>query len=288
VFGLLNINKPAGITSRDVVNKVQRLIRPIKVGHAGTLDPLATGVLVLGVGPATRLTQYVQQMKKSYRGTFLLGQTSETEDTEGDVHDVDAPAPSRAMLDEQLPKFAGEIQQRPPIYSALKVAGRRAYDLARAGEAVELATRPVMIYSLKIVEYVYPRLVLHVECGSGTYIRSLGRDIAEAAGTAAVMSELVRTAIGPFAIESALPSDEISLETIPQRLCQPSLAVGGLPLTRLNAEQLEEVRHGRLVDCEHATTVREVAALDSTGKLIAILVPRRGRWGPLRNFAGSA
>ncbi|MEM7315820.1 MAG: tRNA pseudouridine(55) synthase TruB [Planctomycetota bacterium] len=288
MFGLLNINKPSGITSRDVVNKVQRLIRPVKVGHAGTLDPLATGVLVLGLGPATRLTQYVQKMKKSYRGTFLLGRTSDTEDIEGQVTELDAAIPTREQLNAVLPRFLGEIQQKPPAYSALKVAGRRAYDLARAGETVELAARPVTIYDLAIVEYEYPRLVLDIVCGSGTYVRSLGRDVAIAVETGAVMSGLVRTAIGPFSIETAMPADDIALESITERLAPAKLAVADVPATRLNDSQLTEIRHGRLVDCEHDRETPEVAALDSDGNLVAILVPRRGRWGPARNFAGSA
>ena len=288
MFGLLNINKPSGITSRDVVNRVQRLIRPVKVGHAGTLDPLATGVLVLGLGPATRLTQYVQKMKKSYRGTFLLGKTSDTEDIEGQVEALDAAIPTRDQLNAVLPQFLGEIQQKPPAYSALKVAGRRAYDLARAGETVELAARPVMIYDLAIVEYEYPRLVLDIVCGSGTYVRSLGRDLAVAVETGAVMSGLVRTAIGPFSVDTALPADDVSLETIREQLAPARLAVADLPATKLDEAQLTEIRHGRLIDCEHTRDVPEVAALDGDGNLVAILVPRRGRWGPARNFAGSA
>src|SRR5437868_5550844 len=139
MFALLNVNKPAGITSRDVVNRLQRLVRPAKVGHAGTLDPLATGVLVVCLGQATRLIEYVQQMPKTYHGTFLLGRESDTEDIEGDVKELpNAPRPSRAEIDAALPQFVGRIEQRPPAYSALKVGGERAYDKARRGEAVVL------------------------------------------------------------------------------------------------------------------------------------------------------
>src|SRR4051794_5854504 len=159
MFGLLNIDKPAGLTSRDVVNVVQRLVRPHKVGHAGTLDPLATGVLIVALGPATRLVEYVQRMAKTYQATFLLGRTSDTEDVEGTVMELDrAPIPNAHEIDAALPAFVGTIQQTPPAYSALKVAGRRAYQMARRGEAVELAARPVEIHGIEVIRYDYPEL----------------------------------------------------------------------------------------------------------------------------------
>src|SRR5206468_2581373 len=145
------------LTSRDVVNRVQRLVRPHKVGHAGTLDPQATGVLVLALGPATRLVEYVQQMPKTYQATFLLGRTSDTEDIAGTVVELPAPVvPTRAEIETAIPRFLGTIEQRPPAYSALKVAGRRAYELARRGDAVELAPRSIEVHSLEIVRYDYP------------------------------------------------------------------------------------------------------------------------------------
>ena len=136
LFGLLNVNKPAGVTSRDVVNRVQRLVRPERVGHAGTLDPLATGVLVVCLGPATRLVEYLQRLRKRYRAAFLLGRTSDTEDIEGQVVELAAPPrPTPAQIAAVLPRFLGQIEQVPPAFSALKLAGRRAYELARAGAA---------------------------------------------------------------------------------------------------------------------------------------------------------
>src|SRR5690606_32379886 len=147
MFGVLNINKPPEWTSRDVVNRVQRLVRPAKAGHAGTLDPLATGVLVVAIGSATRLISYVQRLPKHYRGTFLLGRTSPSDDTELEATLLaDAPIPTREEIEKQLGAFVGEIQQRPPIYSAIKVQGRKAYDRARGGEAMELAARPVTVH----------------------------------------------------------------------------------------------------------------------------------------------
>src|SRR5262245_44228837 len=171
-FGLLNLNKPAGWTSRRVVDCIQKLVRPAKAGHAGTLDPLATGVLIVCVGQATRLIDYVHRMRKRYTGTFLLGRESQTEDVEGDVVElVNPPVPTRPEIERAAREFLGTIQQRPPAYSALKVAGQRAYDLARAGKEVQLDARPVEIFRIEVQRYDYPALVLEIECGSGTYVR---------------------------------------------------------------------------------------------------------------------
>src|SRR5262245_51397499 len=167
------------MTSRDVVNRVQRLVRPAKAGHAGTLDPLAEGVLVVCIGPATRLIEYVQQMPKEYRATFLLGQRSASDDLESDVEVIaDARALAREEIEAALPRFMGRVEQRPPAFSAVKVEGRRAYQLARLGNAVDLALRNVEMYQLDVERYEYPELVLSMRCSSGTYVRSVGRDLA--------------------------------------------------------------------------------------------------------------
>jgi tRNA pseudouridine55 synthase len=268
-----------------VVNVVQRHVRPIKVGHAGTLDPLATGVLVIALGPATRLIAYVQQARKCYRGEFLLGRESETEDMEGTVVELpDPPRPTREDIVAVLPRFRGRFEQRPPAYSALKVGGRRAYDLARAGQSVELAARPVEVYALELVEYAYPRMVLDVVCGAGTYIRSLGRDIATAAGTAAVMSALTRTAVGAFALEDACELDSLSPESICDRLRSPLDALAHLPQITLSAADLDRIARGMSISLGAAGAAAEAAALDQQGRLRAILVRRPDGFGPSRNF----
>ena len=205
MFGIFNINKPAGWTSRDVVNRVQRLVRPAKAGHAGTLDPLATGVLVVCVGPATKLISYVQQQLKEYEATFILGQSSPSDDVETEICELEQPPiPTREAIEAKLPDFVGTIQQRPPLYSAIKVEGQRAYKLARGGSDMELPARPVEIYELSVTAYEYPELCLKIRCGSGTYVRSIGRDLADSLGTAAVMSALTRTAIGKFQVQEGL------------------------------------------------------------------------------------
>jgi tRNA pseudouridine55 synthase len=287
MFGILNINKPAGWTSRDAVNRVQKLVRPAKVGHAGTLDPLATGVLVVCLGPATRLIDYVQQLDKEYLAAFLLGRTSPSDDTETEVVELrDPKIPTRQEIEAALPKFLGRIDQVPPAYSAVKIAGQRAYTLARQGHEVAITARPVTIYEIEIIDYRYPRLQLRIRCGSGTYVRSLGRDLAAGLGTAAVMSELVRTRIGSFAAADSMTLSEITLEQIRANLLPPTTAIGHLPQMVLSSESIEELRFGRPVagDC-HA----DCAGIDERGNLIAILTPKQpGRLKPHINFARPA
>ncbi len=297
-FGLLNINKPAGVTSRDVVNRVDRLVRPARAGHAGTLDPLATGVLVVCIGPATRLVEYVQRMPKRYLAKFLLGRTSETEDVEGEITLLeDPPRPTRDQIERAAEKFLGVTEQRPPKFSALKVEGRRAYQLARAGQPVELAARKIRVDRVDIVDYEYPELTLDIECGSGTYIRSLGRDLAESFGTAAVMAELTRTAIGRFSIDQACDLDELSADTLPGHVLPAGLAVDMLPRVELDHAQLHCIGLGQTIDAERvnlagsvdlacaAGEIVEFAAFDNSGRLRAILVPRSGGGlRPRRNF----
>lgn len=285
--GLLNLKKPAGTTSRGVVDLVQGLARRVKCGHAGTLDPLATGVLVVCVGAATRLIEFVQKMPKGYTGTFLLGRQSTTEDIQGDVTDLEnPPIPSRDQIASAAKALTGRIQQRPPAYSALKVGGRRAHDLARKGQQVELKPRSVVVHRLEVAAYDYPELKLEIECGSGTYVRSLGRDLAESLGTAAVMSALVRTAVGSFRIEDAVGPNELTRENWTDYLLPPLRAVDFLPRVELTAEEMAKVRLGQAIPKQAPTgDPEEVAALDTSGRLAAILVPRGpGLLGPGRNL----
>jgi len=276
--GVLNLNKPPGVTSRRVVDRVQRLARPAKAGHAGTLDPLASGVLVVCVGAATRLIEYVQRMPKRYTATFLLGRESPTDDTEGEVAELpDLPVPDEQQLRAAAEGFVGRIEQRPPAYSAIKVRGRRAYDLARRGQHVELKARPVTVYRIDVVNYTYPRLSLDILCGSGTYIRSLGRDLAESLGTKAVMSALERTAIGEFRIDEAVDPGQLTPENWLEHLLPPLAAVGGLTQVGLSEEQVAAVRHGRTIALPAELDEQaELAAVDAGGRLVAILT-RRGR-----------
>ncbi len=288
MHGILNINKPAGKTSRDVVNIIQRLVRPAKTGHAGTLDPLATGVLVCPVGHGTKLIEYVQRMPKKYEACFLLGRQSDTEDIEGNVRLLDdPPQPTLLQVQEVLPKYVGKIQQVPPVFSALKVSGKRAYDLARQGKEVELASREIEVYRIEILAFDYPELRLRIECGSGTYVRSLGRDIARDLGTEAIMSELVRTAIGCFSIEGAIhPDDQLSRGKLTAELQPTSLAAAQLPQVTVDQGQIVRLAQGKLIDVNPPSAGDEVAALTDSGQLVAVLVPgKEGGWRTTRNFA---
>jgi len=286
MFGLLNLNKPQGATSRDVVNCVQRIAGRAKVGHAGTLDPLATGVLIVGVGAATRLVEYVQRMPKRYRGTFLLGCCSDTEDIEGEVRALpQQPRPAQQQLQEALPRFVGKIEQMPPAFSALKVRGRRAYKLARAGQQVELQPRKVVVHQLRLLDYTYPEFTLEIACGSGTYVRSLGRDIARALGTEAVMSALVRTAIGSFRLEDAVEVQSLSSDNLAANLLSPLLGLTDLPQITINDLERQRLTQGQAIDNRWKLRDKEIVAIDPSGWLCSIVQPsEKEQLRPIRNF----
>jgi tRNA pseudouridine55 synthase len=248
LHGLLVLDKPNGITSRDAVDRALRWFpRGTKIGHTGTLDPLATGVLVLCIGSATRLTEYVQQMAKIYRAGVLLGARSDTDDADGTVTPVvGARAPDPATLSDALQGFVGEVEQVPPTYSAAKVSGARAYDLARRGAEVELRGRKVQIYGIDVLAYEYPRLEIEVRCGKGTYIRSLARDLGERQGCGGLIATLRRTRVGPFAVEDALSLDA-DATAARARLLPVAAAVAELPRLNVPAPDATRLRQGQRV-----------------------------------------
>lgn len=272
-FGIFVATKPVGWTSRKVVDRVQRLVKPAKCGHAGTLDPLAEGVLVLCLGAATRLIEHVQAQPKSYTATFLLGRTSPSDDIELEpVELVDPPIPSRAELEAAAAKWTGEILQRPPAYSALKVQGQRAYDLARSGKDVELASRPVRVTRFEITRYEYPEVVAEIDCSSGTYVRSLGRDLAVEVGTQAVMSALVRTAIGVYRLADAVDPGLLTVDMLRSRLLPPQTALVGWPQHALSSEEQTALILGRTIEIASSDSIAgdDLVAI-SEGKLAALL-----------------
>lgn len=198
---IILVDKPTGMTSFGVVARLRRLLsedlgRKAKVGHAGTLDPFASGLLIIMTGDKCRQAQSFLKLDKSYLATLTLGWTTSTQDPEGQMTLVGRDQPSRRQIEAVLDSFLGETQQVPPNFSALKVGGRRAYDLARAGKEFELPARPITISQIKVLEYEYPRLTIDVAVSSGTYIRSLARDIGDKLGTGAYCSALRRTRIG--------------------------------------------------------------------------------------------
>jgi tRNA pseudouridine55 synthase len=286
LFGLLNLHKPAGITSRRLVDMIQRLDRSVKVGHSGTLDPLATGVVVVGVGHATRLVEYVQEMPKHYEALFLLGRSSTTEDVEGAITLLpDEEPPSREALEDAARSLSGEIEQRPPAFSALKVGGRRAYDLARSGETPDLRARMVRVDELTITRYEYPELCVSVKCSGGTYIRSLGRDLADLVGSHGVMAALVRTAVGEFKLADALDPESLTRYNLAEHLLDPRLAVRGvMEEITLSIEDQRRVGHGLAISLP-AFHANRAAALDGSERLVAILERRPdGGFKAAKNF----
>ncbi|NMC20528.1 MAG: tRNA pseudouridine(55) synthase TruB [Thermogutta sp.] len=287
--GILCLNKPPGITSRDAVNIVQRLARPLKVGHAGTLDPAAQGVLVVCVGRATRLIPFIHELPKSYLATFLLGRSSPTDDMEAEVTPFEGGnIPALDAVRAALPRFLGRIEQRPPDYSAVKIAGRRAYDLARRGKTVELRPRTVEIYRIELIRYEYPELELRVECGSGTYIRALGRDLAIALGTRAVMAALLRTAIGEFRVENAVAPRALDRENWQAFLRPAREAVRHLPSLRPPEDDLRRLRNGGMIPVDLTLPVgTRIAVLDKQNELVGICeTVERNIAKPLINIMG--
>jgi tRNA pseudouridine55 synthase len=265
--GVLLRAKPAGVTSHDVVAEVRRsLPRGTKVGHAGTLDPFATGLLLVLVGPATRAQRFLMALPKTYRAVARLGWTSDTGDRDGElVHTGRVP--------EQLAIPTGEQLQTPPAYSAVKVRGRRAYELARAGELPELTARPVTIHRAELLSHDDERAQFEIECSSGTYVRSLVADLGDA-----YCEELERTAIGPFRLEDADP----------ERLVPLGDALAFLPERLLSADEARAVSHGRAVAAAaHSDEQRsaEHVRLTFDGELVAIAEPRAAELKPVVVFA---
>ena len=220
IEGLLLIDKPAGISSFGVVAKVRGIVRAktgikkIKVGHTGTLDPAATGLLILAVGSYTKKVPLLMKQDKTYFVTMKLGQTSSTGDKEGEISAGNAYVPTQQEVHDVITFFTGSMMQTPPVFSALKLNGRRAYDLARQGKEFTMQPRPVMVHSSELNSYTYPFVTFTTHVGSGTYIRSLVEDIGNKLGTGAYMSDLQRTKIGSYMLEEAVPLGELNTETI--------------------------------------------------------------------------
>ncbi len=209
VSGLLLVDKPRGVTSHGVVTKIRKLLKGIKVGHTGTLDPLATGLLIVLIGKATRFSEYFLKLDKCYSVTAELGLVSDTYDVDGNLSRVNCEPIKRSDLLKVLPKFHGEIEQVPPPFSAVRIKGKRAYQLAREGKPVQLSPRRVRIHSVRLSDFNYPEFKLEVCCSSGTYIRSLIHDIGKSLNCGAVVTELRRTFIGNIPVKDAVPVKKI-------------------------------------------------------------------------------
>ena len=269
--GVIPVDKPSGVSSRGVVDAVARSLGMKAVGHAGTLDPLARGVVIVCVGHATKLVDYLHALPKRYAATFLLGRSSPSDDLETPVTEEQAPVrPTATAIETAAAGFRGDILQRPCDYSAVHVGGQRAYRIARKGRPLVLEPKPVRIDRLEIMSHEWPRLDVEIDCSSGTFVRAIGRDLAEAVGTRAVMESLVRTAVGPFAVASSVPLDAISPESARASLLPAAVAVAHLPRHVLAGDALADAVRGALMQLPEPAG-DAVAAFDEAGDLVGIL-----------------
>lgn len=275
--GVVNLNKPAGPTSHDVIAAVRRGTGVKRVGHAGTLDPLASGVLLVLVGQATRLSEYLMAHDKRYRATVRFGATTDTLDAGGPPIPGRPVTFDRAALESALTRFEGNRLQTPPAYSAIKVGGRKAYDLARAGQAVALPPRPVTIHSLALVAWEAPDLVLDVHCTAGTYIRALARDLGEALGTGAYLLRLTRTASGSFRLEDSADLADFKLAMAEGRweshLLSPAQALSDVPAVLLDETQTRRLTRGQTIPRTAGSPPGLARGLNAFGQLVAVLRP---------------
>ncbi len=294
--GILVLAKPPGPTSHDMVSLVRRISATRRVGHGGTLDPFASGVLPLFLGSATRVVEYHLGDAKAYRATVCFGASSTTDDLEGELTPVPGPAPDRSAVERALATFRGSIEQTPPAYSAVKVAGRRAYAVARAGGTVELRPRTVTIARIEIVDWDgtdpdRPIATVEVECSAGTYVRAIARDLGAALGSAAYLGALVRTASGPFRLEDAISLDVLrraaggdtageSTDPEPDRselaalLLPLDAGLDALPALTLDPTDVPRVARGQAVRGTKGESGEvPVRLFDPGGRLVAI-----GRW----------
>ncbi|NLW59645.1 MAG: tRNA pseudouridine(55) synthase TruB [Firmicutes bacterium] len=303
--GFLVINKPAGSTSHQVVAQARRILGERRIGHTGTLDPMATGVLVLAVGKATRLIAFLDEEKKLYRARLVLGLSTDTQDLTGQVISTQPETEiSREKLVAALNLFTGAQEQTPPMYSAVKVNGEPLYKLARAGKEINRAKRKITIYRLEAAEPLQPVYgfkegpVLLIECSRGTYVRTLCHDLGAHLGVGGCMGDLVRLASGPFHLADALSLEElaqvVNAGKLNEHLIPPAAALSHLPLVRLDEANAERIRHGgrlftqdlRVMPSPEACRDQGlVRAVDATGSLLAVLKYQKaspGFWQPVR------
>ncbi len=299
--GILVVSKPAGPTSHDVVGLVRRLAATKRVGHGGTLDPFASGVLPIFLGHATRVVEYHLGDRKGYRATVCLGASSTTDDLEGELTPAAGRAPDRAALEAALPGVTGTISQRPPAFSAIKVAGRRAYALARAGETVLLPTREVTIHSIDLVSWDdtdpdRPIAIIDVACSAGTYIRALARDLGESLGSAAYLGSLTRTASGPFTLDGAANLEDIrslaadgpaGLSAILRPL---DTGLDAFPIVALTSAEVAAVARGQFVrpGAGLPDQAEHYRLTDPDGRIVAIASAAAGRLAPDKVFVSPA
>lgn len=279
--GLVIVDKPAGVTSHDVVSRVRRLAGTRKVGHAGTLDPMATGVLVLGVERATRLLGHLMLTEKAYDATVRLGQTSTTDDAEGELSEPVEVAVDETTIRAAFAAQVGDIMQRPTAVSAIKIDGQRAYARVRAGEDVEIPARPVTIHELTVHAVRGLDVDITVRCSSGTYIRAIARDVGEALGVGGHLTALRRTAVGPYGLTFARTLEELADDFAVLPISDAARAA--FPTRELDDAQAADVRVGRRIDLE-IDSLTAVFAPD--GEFLAVYEPAGTSAKPVAVFVG--
>ena len=290
VSGVLVVDKPIGLTSHDVVQIIRRGTGIRRAGHTGTLDPRASGVLVVLIGPAVRLSEYVSASDKRYQATIQLGRSTDTYDSEGTVTKATPVEDiSEDQFDEILQSYVGEIEQVPPPYSAVKVKGKKAYEMARKGKPVDLEPRIINVFNLEILEWAPPEVVIDVYCSSGTYVRSLANDLGDSLGTGAHLIGLRRTKSGQFTLRDAVPlrtlKESFDAGDWYQFLIPAAEALGDWPMIELNPDEVELVRHGHRIPAEE--DVQDwVRGLSQQGDLVALLEndPETNEWQPRKVF----
>lgn len=282
--GLVVVDKPGGITSHGVVARVRRLAGTRKVGHAGTLDPMATGVLVLGLGRATRLLGHLMLTEKVYEATILLGRSTTTDDAEGELlEERDVADLEESRVRTELAQFVGEIDQVPTAVSAIKVDGRRAYDRVRAGEQVDLPARRVTVHELEVVEMRLPEVRIRLRCSSGTYVRAVARDLGAALGVGGHLTALRRTAVGPFDLEVASTLEQLEQELALVPLARAARA--SFPGVDLSDEEAGDVRVGRRL-ARSLPGPAEHALFAPDGEFLALYAPSPEGARPVAVFVG--
>ncbi len=284
-IGILNIDKPGGMTSHDVVNRVRRIVGIRRVGHAGTLDPLATGVLLVGVGQATRLIEYLVGQPKTYVTTIHLGQTTDTYDADGEVVAERPFLGTQADIENALSAFCGDIQQQPPMYSAIKRNGQPLYKLARQGVEVERPLRDVTIYKLALLNWQPPYLELSVTCSAGTYIRSIAHDLGEQLGCGGHVSTLRRTEIGVFTTATGVALTALNSDNWTQFLLPLDTAVHHLPQLHTTAVAAQDLQNGKWLprQADHPQ-VPLVRVYNPDGAFIGIVAAHEDVWRPRKMF----
>jgi len=293
VSGVLVVDKPIGMTSHDVVQTIRRGTGIRRAGHTGTLDPRASGVLVVLVGPAVRLSEFVSASDKRYQATIELGSSTDTYDIEGEVNKTEYSTPIEDITEENfieiLNTFIGEIEQVPPPFSAVKVKGRKAYELARKGEEVDLEPRLINVYSLDVLEWAPPEIVIDVYCSSGTYVRSLANDLGEALGTGAHLIGLRRTKSGRFTLRDAVPLRRLEESFLAgdwyRFLIPASEALADWPMLELDPDQVELIRHGHRIEGEPNPS-GWARAVSMQGDLVALVEydAETKEWQPRKVF----